>query len=251
LHPERRRLSGVTAAGARPERQIQLLHCFGRNYDGSRPERRLLSGVTATGARPERRIQRLRERSCRAGRCARCDDLGAAGLTACPRRLSLGRFVLAPLRESSLLVRHPIQGYARVREAALNAPPLCPLRTCGASAAVARLSCDACSAIARPGVQDGIDVGIFPSASGFAPKAPFPGRKATCTSGFRVFTQLSGCDPDIYPARRTAQACAAAPPLFQDALRCQGREACICESLMTEIILERESLSRNSKEKSL
>ena len=64
---------------------LSVQHCFGRNFDGWHPERRLLTGVTATGARPERRIQLLRDRSCRAGRCARCDDLGAVGLTACPR----------------------------------------------------------------------------------------------------------------------------------------------------------------------
>ena len=87
-----------------------------------------------------------------------------------------------------------------LRGAALNAPPLHSLRSCGASAAAARLVVRRVSAIARPGAPGGIDVSIFPSTSGFAPKAPFPGHTATCTSGSeylpsleaatRIFTQL-------------------------------------------------------------
>ena len=189
-------------------------HCFGRDFDGSHPERRLLPGVTATGARPERRIQLLRERSCRAGRCARCGCLGAVGLTACPRRLSLGRFVLAPLRVCSSRGQHPIRGCARGRAAALDALPPYTLRSCDAcrchkespSLGCAVLICleslkdDMCSANARPGAPGRIDCRIFPGASGFTPKAPYPGHTATCASGSeylpsleaatRIFTQL-------------------------------------------------------------
>ena len=70
---------------------------------------------------------------------ARCGCLGAVGLTACPRRLSLGRFVLAPLRVCSSRGQHPIRGCARGRAAALDALPPYTLRSCGASAAAARL----------------------------------------------------------------------------------------------------------------
>ena len=48
------------------------------------------------------------------------------------------------------------------------------------------------------------------------------GRKATCTSGVRVFTRLGSCDPNFYPARRAAQACAAAPPSFEKPARQGG-----------------------------
>ena len=48
------------------------------------------------------------------------------------------------------------------------------------------------------------------------------GRKATCTSGVRVFTQLGGCNPNVYPARRAAQACAAAQPSFETLCASRG-----------------------------
>ena len=112
--------------------------------------------------------------------------------------------------------QNPIRGCARGRAATQDAPLPYALKPCGASAAVARLSYGAYSAIARPVVQGGSDFSIS-------------GRTATCTSGVRVFTQLGGCDPNIYPARRAAQACAAAPPSL-DALRCREWEVCIRES---------------------
>ena len=122
--------------------------------------------------------------------CARCGCLDAAGLTTCPRRLSLGRFVLAPLRESSSLVRHPIRGCARVRVAALNAPPLYPLRSCGASAAVARLSCGACSAIGRSGVQGGEDFKHLSGRDGARTRGASPW----------AYSHLHIGGPSIYPA---------------------------------------------------
>ena len=162
---------------------------------------------------------------------ARCGCLDAAGLSTCPRRLFLGRFVLAPLRESPSLFRHPIRGYARVREAALNAPPLHSLRSCGASAAAVRLVVRRVSAIARPGAPGRTDCKHLSERLGVCTQGAFPWAYSHLHIGVRIFTQLGGCDPNIYPARRAAQACAAAPPSLLDALRCREWEVCICEPL--------------------
>ena len=107
-----------------------------------------------------------------------------------------------------------------------------------------------CSANARPGAPGGIDCQHLSERLGVRTQGAFPWAYSRLRIGVRIFTQLGGFDPNIYPARRAAQACAAAPPSLLDALRCQGGwEACICESPLTEIIPEKRVSESKPKRK--